>query len=371
MENVSNKDLVEKLKLEGVLLDTLPNPVYYKDKEGKFVRCNECFCKLVQKDKKDLIGKLAYSLFSKVTSDRHKKIDAHIIETLGTNTDEIIYTSPDGVTRYITLNKAVYLKSDGSIGGIVCVMYDTTEQMKQKELLIQQSKFAEMGETVASIAHQWNEPLVELSAIVQEVEINYSIDNIDKNIIKSYVNDSMEQIKYMSNTLSDFRNFLKPSIKKEVFDIKKAFREIFAIVGRQIFYYDIDVSFDYGCGKGPLLVYAYENELKQVLLNIINNAKNKIIKITEDEECEFNISIKVIKEDDFTYIQIIDNAGKINEDIITKVFQPFFTTKANGTGFGLYMAKLIIEDKMNGKLSVWNDDNNVVFEIKLPNKKQT
>ncbi len=368
MDVKNNKYLVKKLELEGVLLDTLPNPVYYKNKEGAFIKCNECFCKLLQLEKKDIIGKLAYSFFSKKTSDRHKRIDSEIIDTLGTNTDEIVFTSPDGSIKYITLNKAVYLKPDGTIGGIVCVMNEITDQMKQKEILIQQSKFAEMGEMVASIAHQWNEPLVELSAIVQELEINYSLNKVDKKLIKNYVKDSMKQIQYMSETLTDFRDFLKPSITKELIDIKKAFREIFSIVGRQIFYYNITVSFDYSKSDSILYVYAYENELKQVLLNIINNAKNKIIKKVSTEEFDAKIKIKVIKEDNYTHIEIRDNAGLIDEEIKDKIFEPFFTTKVDGTGFGLYMGKLIIEDKMSGKLSVRNENNDVVFDIKLPNK---
>ncbi len=119
--------------------------------------------------------------------------------------------------KHIILNKAAYKNIDGTIGGIVCIMDDMTERTQQRQFLIQQSKLAEMGDMIAAIAHQWNEPLVELSALVQDIETSYLLNELKDNDVKNFVNDSMIQIKYMSKTLSDFRNFLKPSTKKVPF----------------------------------------------------------------------------------------------------------------------------------------------------------
>ena len=339
MNTKYDSELVNKLNFEDVLLDSLPNPVYYKDTKGRFIQCNTCFSKLVNTPKKDIIGKLAYEFFPKSAADRHKPIDKKIMKTLGTHLDEITFLMPNGSIKYFTLNKAVYLNPDGTVGGIVCVMNDITERIKQKDFMIQQSKFAEMGEMIASIAHQWNEPLVELSALVQKIELFYVMDKMDKSKMSEFVHDSMVQIKYMSETLSDFRNFLKPSTVKKSFSIKKAFDEIFDIVG------------------------------KQVLLNIINNAKNKIVKINEQKEFKGALSINVYSDVEFNIIDIIDNAGAIEDDIMEQLFEPFFTTKEEGTGFGLYMAKVIVEDKMSGKIQVQNDEDNVIFSIKIPIKK--
>ena len=248
-------------------------------------------------------------------------------------------------------------------------MTDITDRIKEKELLIQQSKFAEMGEMIAAIAHQWNEPLVELSAQIQKMQLFYSSNVIDKMKVNNFVIDSMVQIQYMSETLSDFRNFLKPSIQKEEFGIKKAIKEIFEIVGKQIFYFNIKVNFEYKIDD-EIMIYGYKNELKQVLLNVINNAKNKIVKL--DKEISFNgvITIKVDECSNYNIIQIIDNAGAIEGKIMDRLFDPFFTTKENGTGFGLYMAKIIVEDKMFGKIEVVNDEENVIFSIKIPKIKK-
>jgi PAS domain S-box-containing protein len=367
MNNLKAKhNLVDKLNFENVLLDTLPNPVYYKDVNGKFIRCNDSFSKLVNSSKENIIGKVAYEFFPKDIADRHKNIDKKIMKTLGKYADEIVFPKYNGEIKYFILNKSVYLNENGSVGGIVCVMNDLTQSIKQKNLLIQQSKFAEMGEMIGSIAHQWNEPLVELSAQIQKLQLFYSLSQMDEKKMTNFVNDSIIQIQYMSDTLYDFRNFLKPSVKKELFDIRKAINDIFEIIGKQIFYFNIKIEIDYESLEEEILFYGYKNELKQVILNIINNAKNKITKLEDNVNKNYIISVSVKKSKKYNIIEIKDNAGPIDEKVINHVFEPFFTTRVDGMGFGLYMSKLIIEDKMQGKIDVENFKNNVVFTIKIP-----
>lgn len=271
--------------------------------------------------------------------------------------------------KHIILNKAAYKNIDGTIGGIVCIMDDMTERTQQRQFLIQQSKLAEMGDMIAAIAHQWNEPLVELSALVQDIETSYLLNELKDNDVKNFVNDSMIQIKYMSKTLSDFRNFLKPSTKKVLFSISKALNEINEIIGKQVFYSNINMNFNYKNKNEELLIYGYENEFKQVLLNIINNAKNKIVEKNLPLNKKGEININIQRCENCNMIEIIDDAGAIDEKIINSIFEPYFTTKENGMGLGLYMAKIIIEDKMKGTISVRNDKNCVIFTIKLPFKK--
>lgn len=363
-----NNNSIDKLKLEEVLLDTLPIPVYYKDNEGNIVHCNNCFAKLIQRKKSEIIGQIAYSFFNKETSDRHKIIDKEITKNLGSNVDEFVYTAPDGTIKYLSIKKAVYLNADDKVGGIVCVIDDITTHVKEKELLIQQNKLAEIGEMIASIVHQWKEPLVELSALVQKIEYYYSIDEIDRKMMSDSVKLSMKHIKYMSDTIDDFRNFLKPSIEKDNFDIKIVFQEIFEILSRELFYYNIPISVRYLPITEVIYIDGYKNELKQVFLNIINNAKNKIVNKANKEKFEGHIEIIVEKKNTYVNIKILDNAGAIDEKIVDKIFNPFFTTKPDGMGYGLYISKTIIEDKMSGKISVENKGDNVSFLIKLPIK---
>ncbi len=363
---IVEKDLSNRIKFDKVLLDTLPNPIYYKNTDGKFLGCNLSFAKLFGYKKEEVIGKTAYDFYPLEVAKRNVQIDEELLQTLGTNTSEMTLHFDDKM-RYFILNKAVYENIDETVGGIVCIMDDITQRVQEKQFLIQQSKLAEMGDMVAAIAHQWNEPLVELSAQVQDIALSYQLNELKKIQMEEFVKDSMVQIQYMSKTLSDFRNFLKPSTKKALFSIEKCLNEIFEIVGKQIFYSNINVNVEYVNENEDLLIYGYENEFKQVLLNIINNAKNKIVEIPLTLNEKKNIGIKIYSTNKYNIIEISDDAGAIPSDIIGNIFDPYFTTKKQGTGFGLYMAKVIIEDKMQGKIRVRNDKESVVFIIKMPN----
>ena len=129
------------------------------------------------------------------------------------------------------------------------------------------------------------------------------------------------------------------------------------------------MNFNYKNKNEELLIYGYENEFKQVLLNIINNAKNKIVEKNLPLNKKGSIDINIDKCINYNTIEIIDDAGEIDEKIINSIFEPYFTTKEDGMGLGLYMAKIIIEDKMRGIINVRNDENRVIFTIKLPHKK--
>ncbi len=361
--------LSNRLEFDKVLLDTIPNPIYYKNTEGKFIGCNLGFASLVNKNRDEIIGKTVFDFFPIEIATKNTGIDKELLETFSTSTSEFTFYTSANHMKHIILNKAVYKNIDGSVGGIVCIMDDITERVQQKQFLIQQSKLAEMGDMVAAIAHQWNEPLVELSAQVQDIQTSYILKELKDVEVKDFVKDSMVQIKYMSRTLSDFRNFLKPSTKKMLFSISKALNDINEIIGKQIFYSNVQMNFNYKNENEELLIYGYENEFKQVLLNLINNAKNKIVEKNKDTHNKGKIDINIERCMNYNTIEIIDDAGEIDEKIISSIFEPYFTTKENGTGIGLYMAKVIIEDKMRGTISVKNKDNHVIFTIKMPHKK--
>lgn len=362
-------ELSNRIEFDKVLLDTIPNAIYYKNIDGKFLGCNTAFGTLVNSTREEIIGKTAFDFFPEKIAMINTQIDKELLKTFTTNSSEFTFYTPSNEMKHIVLNKAVYKNIDGTIGGIVCIMDDMTERIQQKQFLIQQSKLAEMGDMIAAIAHQWNEPLVELSALVQDIQTSYLLNELKDNDVQSFVNDSMVQIKYMSKTLSDFRNFLKPSTKKVLFSISKALNEINEIIGKQVFYSNINMSFNYKNENEELLIYGYENEFKQVLLNIINNAKNKIIEKNLPINKKGSIDINIKRCEESNMIEIIDDAGAIDEKIINSIFEPYFTTKEEGMGLGLYMAKIIIEDKMKGTINVRNYKNCVIFTINLPFKR--
>ena len=371
MQNVrirkqSEMALKNQLEFIKVLLDTIPNPIYFTNVHGAYIGSNTAFAKLYDRTKEEMIGKTIFDFYPGEWASERRKGDLELLKTKGSETIELMLHLPKKRARLFALSKAVYTNSDGSVGGIVCVMDDVTERMQHQQFLIQQSKLTEMGEMIAGVAHQWNEPLVELSAIMQDMEFCFNSGEMDRVKMKEFVRDAIIQIQYMSQTLKDFRNFLKPSTRKTLFCAKKALSEVLEIIGRQIFYAHIDLRVEYLKDEEMFPVYGYENEFKQVLINVINNAKNKLIKSKKGG----NISVVVDSEIIHTKIIVSDDGGVIPDKIIGFIFDPYFTTTKNGTGLGLYMAKMIIEDKMGGSIRVQNrDTRHVEFTILVPNTK--
>ena len=362
----SEKELANQLRFNRLLLDTVPNPIYYKDLNGVFLGVNQAFADMLNSKKDDIIGKKSFEFFSRDFADEQKRKDLELIEKGGIYIyDATLHLPHHKKAKVYTLTKAAYEDYDGNPSGIVCIMDDITERLQQKQLVIQKSKQIEMGEMIGAIAHQWNEPLVELSAITQDMEFTFKNGELTKEDMSSFVKEIMTQIMYMSKTVKDFRNFLKPSLKKEKFLVKEAIDGVLNIIERQVFYSNIDLSVNYADDKNSIYIYGYKNEFMQVLLNIINNAKAKIISSKVGDK----ISLYIKTDDDKSIITVVDNGKPIKNNIINRIFDPYFTTKKDGTGLGLYMAKMIIEDKMYGKIVAKNESGLVVFEIILPNKK--
>ena len=229
------------------------------------------------------------------------------------------------------------------------------ENTKQLELLQQQSKLASMGEMIGAIAHQWRQPLNALAINIQNLEDDYDDGLIDRSFLEKFSDKNMKTIKFMSKTIDDFRNFFRIDKEKQVFSVKKAIEEVISIQSAQLKDREIEINM-----RGDdFYIDSYEGEFKQVVLNLINNAKDAI---DENEIKEGKINI-TIKKDELT---IEDNGGGIPKDIINRVFEPYFTTKetGKGTGIGLYMSKLIIEENMDGQISISNStDGKTVINI--------
>jgi signal transduction histidine kinase len=166
----------------------------------------------------------------------------------------------------------------------------------------------------------------------------------------------------MSKTIDDFRNFFRPNKAKEYFDINKSVLDAISLVESTFVHHNIKLEKNFKEEK--IDVFGFPNEFSQVILNIISNAKDALIG-NKIENPMIKIETKV--EDDYAYISIKDNALGIKDEIIHKIFEPYFTTKdeVQGTGIGLYMSKIIIEKNMNGKIYLENTNEGANFIIKL------
>lgn len=259
----------------------------------------------------------------------------------------------------------IFIFSPLSLLLIIILVYNLQLQIKNaknQEFLIQQSKLAEIGEIISSIAHQWKEPLIEISTLVQE----YIFSNKrTKDEDEKYVKNIMSQIYYMTDTINDFQNFIKPSTQKTSFNIKDAIVKMMNIIEHNMKYNYIDININIE-DKTKLIISGYHNELMQSLLNIVNNAKDSILKKREsDKKFKGKIDINISNYLNYAQIEISDNGGGIDEKNMKKIFDPYYTTKNKGHGIGLYMTKVIIEDKMGGSISVLNKTNGANFIIRL------
>lgn len=241
------------------------------------------------------------------------------------------------------------------------VQHEILIRREQEQILIQQSRFAAMGEMIGNIAHQWRQPLNALSLLLQNVIFAYETGNMDKKLMDRVSIKGNLLISNMSTTIDDFRNFFKPNRIKEPFNIGEQLSKTLQMLQASLTEHQVSVECDIEEG---LNVEGFGNEFSQVLLNIINNAKDAL-----EERPVMNklVQIKGYRSGNDIIIEISDNAGGIPDEIMDKVFDPYFTTKeeGKGTGIGLYMSKVIIENNMQGKLSVRNSDEGALFTITL------
>ena len=259
----------------------------------------------------------------------------------------------------------IFIFSPLSLLLIIILVYNLQLQIKNaknQEFLIQQSKLAEIGEIISSIAHQWKEPLIEISTLVQEYIFSHKRTEDED---EKYVKNIMSQIYYMTDTINDFQNFIKPSTQKTSFNIKDAIVKMMNIIEHNMKYNYIDININIE-DKTKLIISGYHNELMQSLLNIVNNAKDSILKKREsDKKFKGKIDLNISNYLNYAQIEISDNGGGIDEKDMKKIFDPYYTTKNKGHGIGLYMTKVIIEDKMGGSISVINKTNGANFIIRL------
>ena len=236
------------------------------------------------------------------------------------------------------------------------------KERQNDQILIEQSKLASMGEMIEQIAHQWRQPLNNIGLINQDFYFKKELNNLEEEDYKRLHTLIDTNISYMSDTIDDFRNYYTRNQAKETYDLHDAISTILHIVEATFKHYRINISLDI---EKNIYVYNIKNELFQVFLNILNNAKDVLI---SQEITEKKITIRLKKNSDFAFVEIEDNGGGISEEIISKIFKPYFTTKSqkNGTGIGLYMSKEIIEKNMQGTLKVENVAEGSCFRIELP-----
>jgi len=238
---------------------------------------------------------------------------------------------------------------------------ERTRELREKDhLLIQQSRLAAMGEMINNIAHQWRQPLNALGLLVQQTSLLYELGELDKETVEDGAKKSMSLINHMSQTIDDFRNFFKPNKERVVFNVAEEIKKTLSLIEGSLHGKHIDVQM---AQKEDPAVTGFPNEFAQALINIINNAKDVLVERNVQAP---QVLITVDAEEGRAVVTISDNAGGIPDNVVDKIFTPYFTTKGpSGTGVGLFMSKNIIENNMGGVLTVRNIEEGAEFRIVL------
>lgn len=242
------------------------------------------------------------------------------------------------------------------------VMDEVYKNREKTIQIIQQSKLAQMGEMLNMIAHQWRQPLASISAISGTLSLDIMMDNYKADFFQAKLNSIDELANYLSRTIDDFRNFFKNDKKLEHGELKDIVEKSFKIIAPCIETKNITISTDI---DDDIFVYTYITEIKQVLLNIIKNAEDVLL---EKNIANATIWVKGRKDEKYAELTIEDNGGGISDEIMSKIFEPYFSTKKDkeGTGIGLYMSKMIIEEHCKGKINVQNGSHGAKFTINIP-----
>jgi len=242
------------------------------------------------------------------------------------------------------------------------VLDELERNREQEQLLVQKSRFIALGEMISNIAHQWRQPLSELSSILMNIKFKHKMGKLDDELMDKKSKEAELVLNYMSHTIEDFRNFFMPKKDKQEFSLKEAINSVMTIVSSALEYNNIEVEIDI---NENVKLNTYLNEYEQVVLNIISNAKDILIQ-NKIKKPKINISYE--EQDNYIVLFIEDNGGGVVTTPKSKIFEPYFTTKSDsdGTGIGLYMSKIIIDKNMKGKLRVRNTKEGAKFAITVP-----
>jgi len=390
--------------------------LWVKNVNGEYLYANKALCDglLIAQDIEEPIGKDDV-FFALREREAHKdRTDWHTFGELCFNSDkEVIkqnkpmrfeeFGNVKGKMLYLEVYKAPFYDDAGEIAGTVGAGRDITEmknmelklkenlislkkhekelkefnelleervqsemqkQKKQEKIMIHQSRQVAMGEMLEMIAHQWRQPLniigLTTASIETQTMLGKGCQEFDEKI--KLIADN---VTYMSDAIDTFRKFLNPNIEKKSFLPNTVLEEVLQMFSSQLKQYNIEYIYT---SDNKKLLEVNENEFKQVLLIVINNAIDAIKNaITEKKIEKGKITIELKNKKKHVVLKIQDNGGGISDTHIDSIFEPYFTTKkiANGSGIGLYIARNIIQERMSGEIKAENISDGACFTIIL------
>lgn len=347
--------------------------VLITDKEGLIVFINKAFEKIFSLKPKDFIGKninqLSYVLYNKNSTTRY------CFDAIKEHPNQSIFTEIQIDNLFYRMQMIPLFENQSRVQGLIITVYDITHEVelesqkqKQEQILIHNGKMAALGEMIGAISHQWTQPLNTLLLSISDLEDIIATIDVPKNTqnrIISHFNRSRINIDLMDETITIFKNFYKEDFLEKSFDIVDIVEDVLFIYKQQTLMHGIELEIDYV--EKYHYLKSHPTYLKQILMNIIANAKDELIKVKQlDLSFHAKIKIIIVEEANQYIINVEDNGRGISEEKKEHIFEPFFTTKGNdGMGMGLYLCKLLFENKMQGDIVLSNLSNPTKFSILL------
>ena len=375
----SKENALRKTDEFQAAFDLAANGISILDSKGMFLYANDFFQKMMAYSMEELYEESCISLSSDEYKEKSKAAIVKVIEE-----GSIINFKKVCVTKYgLHINASMSLRYIKSQNEIIMITSDITDDIKyqvnlekqielelekhekQCKLMSHQSRLASMGEMIESIAHQWRQPLNALGLLVQSLRHQSSFEQISQETLNKLEVEMMSKIHYMSQTIDDFNDFFQASKEKKYFNIFNTIHDSLGLINAQLEVNQIEVLIICKNKENELL--GFVNEFRQVIINIVHNA---MIAISNIKRKKGLITIELIITASSTIINICDNGGGIQGKNLDKIFNPYYTTKENGTGIGLHMSKVIIEEHMQGILSVENYQNGSKFSIAFKHKEK-
>ncbi len=343
------------------------NIVSRTDIHGTITFVNDEFCRISGYAREELIGRDHNVV-------RHPDVPSETFQRLWdallskqTYRSTVKNLTKDGSTFYVNTTITPILDANGEIDEFIAIRYDVTKEVElqlqlqeKQEMLLWQSRFASLGQMMANIAHQWRQPLTELNLSLYNLK-KAALSNRHEEV-QAIHQDTGHIIQSMSQTIDDFQNFFKPGKTRESFSPHESLKNALALLQKILSKEAITLLQDV---DHEITLLGIQNELTQVLVNLLQNAKDALI---SQHITDRNIYITVSQKEEHAIISIEDNAGGIPPAIRGQIFEPYFTTKhaSQGTGLGLFMSKMIVEKSLQGSLTLEEGLHGARFVITVP-----
>ncbi len=231
------------------------------------------------------------------------------------------------------------------------------KNLEKQKMLELQERHSQMGEMISMIIHQWKQPLNAIQLIAQVLKIKTENNSCTPEFLLEKLDGIFKQVKFMDQTIYVFQNFFKPAKEKVKFNVYETLESLLELVRYEYEYKHIQIVLE---GEKDVIGFGYPNEFTQVILTLMKNAKDAFEEHPSDN---MQITLEVRSEKGKACICVRDNAGGIPDDLIDDIFELYVTTKEDGTGLGLNIAKRVIENNMNGRITVQNTEEGAEFRI--------